>query len=61
MVGERSGFWIQENYYRVSGIKYPEYSMKTDLKVKDVVARPGTIEYGSLEAGEMQDGGRVLV
>ena len=30
--------------------------MKTDLKVKDVIARPGTIEYGSLEAGEMQDG-----
>lgn len=30
--------------------------MKSDLKVKNVVARPGTIEYGSLEAGEMQDG-----
>ncbi len=30
--------------------------MKTDIKVEDVVAKPGTIEYGFLEAGEMQDG-----
>ncbi len=30
--------------------------MKTDLKVENVVARPGSMEYGFLEAGEMQDG-----
>ena len=29
--------------------------MKTDLKVENVVAKPGTIAYGFLEAGEMQD------
>lgn len=30
--------------------------MKTNLQVENVVAKPGTIEYGFLEAGEMQDG-----
>jgi len=30
--------------------------MKTDLQVENVVAKPGTVEYGFLEAGEMQDG-----
>ena len=30
--------------------------MKVDIRVEDVVAKPGTIEYGFLEAGEMQDG-----
>lgn len=30
--------------------------MKADLNVESVVAKPGTIEYGFLEAGEMQDG-----
>ena len=30
--------------------------MKKDLRVEDVVAKPGSMEYGFLEAGEMQDG-----
>ncbi len=30
--------------------------MKTDLKVENLVTKPGTIAYGFLEAGEMQDG-----
>ena len=30
--------------------------MKTELKVEDIVAKPGTAEYGFLKAGEMQDG-----
>jgi len=30
--------------------------MKMDMKVADIVAKPGTIAYGSLDAGEMQDG-----
>jgi len=29
--------------------------MKTDLKVENIVAKPGTIAYGFLESGEMQD------
>jgi len=30
--------------------------MKKDLQVDSVAAKPGTIAYGSIEAGEMQDG-----
>ena len=29
--------------------------MKTELKVANIVAKPGTIEYGYLEVGDMQD------
>ena len=46
---EASGHWILR-------IQRPAPGMKTDLKVENVVARPGAVEYGFLEAGEMQDG-----
>lgn len=50
--GGISGWGLQNSSRRQAS----SINMKTDLKVDNVIASPGTMEYGSLEACEMQDG-----